>query len=379
MVLRITSVIALMVLGLFLPGAASAEPAATPKTVLILGSSVSGGASSKEALAVPAGFDIEIATDTEWLDKTEADFASYHAIILGDANCAETFDPISAAIANVDVWSAAVDGQVLVVGTDPVFHSPYQTGAAQMVNSTVSSVVLGTTPGKTSALVVLSCYYNNRGSGNVVDVLSGFGVFVVRDNPCHAQCHITEPGHPAMSGLTDNSISYWDCPMHANFTSWPEGWDVLAMGLGLGAEFVDAEGDAGTPYILYRTEPNIVEEPCEETPSISFGDVTPDTLWSPNKKMIDITVEGIVTGDGMEVTRTITCSETPKAPWTVYYEDGADIWHFKLRADRNGAADPDIHSPRIYTITYTGTDDCGTVVQATTYVIVPHDQKGKKK
>lgn len=391
MVLRITSVIALFVLGFFVPNATTlAAPAANDHTVLILASSVV-GSPSLEQMAIPPGFDVELATDASWAAKSEADFASYRAIIIGDPACSDDVTRISAAEANANTWADAVDDKLLIIGSDPTFHAPYQAGALQMVNNAVRYVVEGTLPGKTSALVVLSCYYNNKVGSVPVPVLDGFGTFMVKSNPNHDETHIVDPTHPAMFDLTDGfntpkTISYWQYPMHALFTTFPENFDVLAQAKGEpGGTYVnEVDGQIGTPYILVRSAGGIVEEPCEEMPTISLGAdgemFDPDTLWMPNKKMVDITVlNPVVTGEGVTVTREITCSETPKIPWTVFYEDGVDIWHFKLRADRNGAASPETHSPRIYTITYTATDACGNVATATGQVIVSHDQKSKKK
>ena len=70
-------------------GPVGATPATDPgNTVLILGSTVIGGAGSLEATTAGAqGFTVEVATSGDWLAKSEADFASYRAIILGDPNC----------------------------------------------------------------------------------------------------------------------------------------------------------------------------------------------------------------------------------------------------------------------------------------------------
>jgi hypothetical protein len=383
MVLRVTSVIALFVLGFFMLGTSiQAAPASSPgNTVLILGSTVTGGMSSKEALAVPPGFVIEIASAADWAAKTTADFKTYRAIILGDPTCpAPGLGPVQPAIDNAMIWANAVDDKVLIVGTDPTFHSPYQPGAAQLIVNSIAHVVQSTPPGKTSALIDLSCYYNNAGLNNIVHLLDGFGTFIVRDNPCFANVHIATPLHPSMNSLSDASLSNWDCSMHALFTTWPLDFKVIAMSSGTTSDYLSEDGVLGTPYILARDIGGPVDTDCEVLPSITFGGVTPDTLWEPNKKMIDITVLAPqVVGEDVTVTRTITCSETPKQPWTIFYEDGVDIWHFKLRADRNGAASPTNHSPRIYTITYEGTDRCGNVTSTSTQVIVSHDQKSKKK
>src|SRR5947208_826844 len=53
--------------------------------VLILGSTVIGGAGSRESKeAIAQGFSVDVVDDAGWMAKTQADFASYQALILGD-------------------------------------------------------------------------------------------------------------------------------------------------------------------------------------------------------------------------------------------------------------------------------------------------------
>jgi hypothetical protein len=103
-----------------------AAPAPDANTVLILDSSVSGGASSREAVfAAAAGYTVEVVSNADWASKSTADFATYRAIVLGDATCATSLIPIAAAEANKGVWGPAITGNVILVGTDPVFHAPF--------------------------------------------------------------------------------------------------------------------------------------------------------------------------------------------------------------------------------------------------------------
>ena len=78
--------------------------------LLILDSSVTGGASSNEAARADAlGLTYDIVDAATWGAMNTADFASYQAIILGDAPCAfDTTAPIPAAEANLTSWGPAV-------------------------------------------------------------------------------------------------------------------------------------------------------------------------------------------------------------------------------------------------------------------------------
>src|SRR5262245_56682732 len=90
---------------------------------LILGPTVTGGLSSIEAQeAIALGLTVEIATEAAWAAKTTADFAGYRVIILGDPTCSG-LGPANAAQATTSIWSPAITGNVIVNGTDPVFHA----------------------------------------------------------------------------------------------------------------------------------------------------------------------------------------------------------------------------------------------------------------
>src|SRR5262245_8516734 len=99
---------------------AMAAPAPDANSVLILDPTITGGAGSFEATkAAGLGFTVVIVTAAQWSAMTTAEFASYRALILGDPTCVVGTAPIAAAEANRAVWSPAVDGNVIIVGTDP--------------------------------------------------------------------------------------------------------------------------------------------------------------------------------------------------------------------------------------------------------------------
>jgi hypothetical protein len=358
---------------LTLPAAtALAQSAANDHTVLILATTVDGGATSKYAQVANAlGYDVELATEAQWSAKSTTDFASYRAIVFGDPTCTESLRPVQAAEANTSVWGPAIDGNVLIIGTDPMLHAQYIPSATEVVESGLAYVL--STPkveGKTGAYISLSCYFNESGDDNSVELLKYFGSFIVDENTtCHDDVHIVEPEHPAMSGLTDAELSNWDCSIHALFTQWPSTFLPLVIADGLGTEYTAADGHTGTPYILSRSVEGGVAD-CGELPTITVNSITPSIIWPPNNKMVDVYADVTVSGDMVNVTRTITVNEVVKDNKSPIYEDGADVFHFKLRADRNGSN----KDGRTYTITFTGTDACGETATATTTVYVPHDQ-----
>jgi uncharacterized repeat protein (TIGR01451 family) len=218
-------------------------------TVLILGSTVSGGASSREATAaVGLGLTVEVVSDGTWSEMTAEEFASYRAIILGDATCGGS---PSVFTANQATWGPGVDGNVVLIGTDPIFHQSQ--GGGTLTDKGVAFAV--DEAGKTGLYATLSCYYHGTGSSTPVpgfNSLSGAGDFTVTGVGCYNDAHIVA-AHPALDGLTDANLSDWSCSVHEAFDSWPSDFQVLAIAEGVGT-YVASDGTTGTPYILARGE-----------------------------------------------------------------------------------------------------------------------------
>lgn len=195
-----------------------------------------------------AGKTVVTKTPAEWAAMTAADFDAFDAIVLGDPNCVVGTGPVAAAEANAATWSSVVDGNVIVIGTDEVFH--LSQGGQALMNSAAAFVV--DEAGKTGAYISLSCYYHDVDPPvSPVPVLSGFGTFTVTGVGCFNDAHIVAT-HPALAGLTDATLSNWSCSVHEAFTEWPLTFEVLAIAEGIGAFFTAPDGSVGTPYILAR-------------------------------------------------------------------------------------------------------------------------------
>lgn len=112
-------------------------------------------------------------------------------------------------------------------------------------------------------------------------------------------------------------------------------------------------------------------------PTISVS-VSPDTLWPPNHKYVDITAN-VTVSDICDPSPTVTLvsvkSNEPDDAKGV--GDGNTIndivivnhYHFKLRAERDGTG-----MGRVYTITYLVTDASGNSATTSATVTVPHDR-----
>lgn len=208
---------------------------------------MSGGTSSVEAQAATAlGYKVEVATNAQWAAKTQADFAGYRALILGDAACGGS---ITAAVANKSVWGPVINGNVFIVGSDPVFHNSQGGGA--LTNNGIAFAVDAS--GRTGMYITLSCYYHDTATNTPVPLLDVFspGGFTVRGVGCYNDAHIVA-SHPALTGLTDATLSNWSCSVHEAFDKWPVDFTVLAIARGIGAYYTATDGSTGTPYILAR-------------------------------------------------------------------------------------------------------------------------------
>ena len=235
-------------LAALMPFSAPSPAGGAPGEVLILDSTVTGGAASTLAAKfVLAGKTPVVVGAATWGAMTAAQFDAYDAIVLGDPSCSGSTGSVAVAEINAAVWSPAVDGNVVIIGTDETFHES-QGGEALMEKAAAFSVA---ELGKTGAYISLSCYYHGTAPGTPVPVLAGFGAFTATGVGCFNDAHIVAT-HPALNGLTDTTLSNWGCSVHEAFDSWPVSFEVLAIAEGAGTTFTASDGTVGIPYILAR-------------------------------------------------------------------------------------------------------------------------------
>jgi hypothetical protein len=232
------------------------------RDVLILGSTVTPdavtGISLEEAASRSLGLSVDVADDVTWSSKTAADFSAYKAIVLGDPTCS-SFDatPVSAATANTSIWGPAVTGNVIVVGADPSLHASLDGNAAALQLITNAISFASSRSDKTGAYVSLSCYYNFAEANTPVPLLNAFGPnqFSVTGDinaQCFNQAHVVAQ-HPALAGLTDASLSNWNCSAHEAFDHFSAGFLVLAVVLDdTHSLLIASDPTSGSPFILGR-------------------------------------------------------------------------------------------------------------------------------
>jgi hypothetical protein len=222
---------------------------------------------------VAKGLGVDIVTDAQWVAMTTAQFADYNALILGDPTCQSgVFGGVATAASNSSVWGPAVDGNVILIGTDEVFHRSQ--GGLQVTNNAVGFA--GDDPAKTGMMISLSCYYHGTAPNTVVPVLAPFGTFTMTGVGCYNDAHIVAT-HPALTSLTDANLSNWTCSVHEAFDSFPSTFltlviaeDSAAAPLPGSRSFPD--GTRGVPYVLARGT---------GVRFIGQIDLTPDTATNP--------------------------------------------------------------------------------------------------
>lgn len=217
-----------------------ARHAATTPTVVMLRSTVSTQTGSTagagetsdcssleavQAMAAPLGLNVEIDDDATWGAKTQSDFATYSAIVLGDPGCVGGTAPITQAENTAGMWGPAITGDVALVGTDPVFHFVNGAGsAADKANLTQNAIAYAVSvSGKTGAYICLSCYYATASVNTPVPVLAPFGSFTVQGTDWDDST-IVASGNPLVNTpnvLTNTGLSNWSSASHEGFNSLP--------------------------------------------------------------------------------------------------------------------------------------------------------------
>jgi hypothetical protein len=179
---------------------------------------------------------------------TVADFQKYRAIVFADPNCSGS--PSVLPNTNLDNLYKAVNGNVMVIGTDELFHGQ----GKQLQRSGLAFVAAEA--GKTGLYVSLSCYYHGVAPMTVpfLAPLTSAGVsFRVTGVGCFNSAHIVASS-PAINGLTDAVLSNWSCSVHEAFSTYPPEFVPLVIASGASGDGVQsfADGTRGIPYIVVR-------------------------------------------------------------------------------------------------------------------------------
>ena len=237
---------------------AFAPPArAQSGTVLILSTSVNGGTSSPEAEAATAdGYSVTVDTPSTWDSLTEANFASYSAIVIGDpsnGSCA-TGVP-SDALSTAGTWGPAITGDVAVVGTAPEYAGASGT---TLIDDGIAYAVSGS---GTGLYISLNCEYSSASANTAVPLLAHVdgGGFTVQGQS--ATCPnsgtvntLVAVANNQLAKLQASSLGPWAspaCSVEESFDAWPSALSGLGLDAGATpADFTASDGVTGQPYLL---------------------------------------------------------------------------------------------------------------------------------
>jgi cysteine-rich repeat protein len=315
------------------------------------------------------------------------------------------------------VWSAAITGNIVVIGTDPTYHSTFN-GMPQGGNQVAQSgIAFAAADDQAGAYITLSCYYDGAPPNAPVPLLDQFGAFTVQSAACWNAAHIVA-SHDALAGLTDASLSNWSCSSHEVFNSFPANFLPLVIAEeyncpsppGTGQHFGD--GTCGTPYVLARGEelvpaacgdgtvnPEIgeqcddgntangdgcsaqcqIEVPRNTPPVCTDAAPTVASIWPPNHKMVGVGITGVTDADGDPVTITITSIMQDEPTNTIgdgntsCDASGVGGPVAEVRAERSGSNSVP-GDGRFYHIFFTADDGAGGTCSGSVSVAVPHDQ-----
>jgi hypothetical protein len=300
---------------------------------LVLDPTVDGGTSSPEVTtALADGFAVDLADATSWGSLTEAQFASYRAIVIGDNDCTG-ISSYAAVLANISTWTAAVNGNVIVIGTDPDFHMHLGVpGATTLIQKSMAFATAQA--GETGLYYDMSCILpHGADPSQLLNPLEP-GWTTSPTSGSLEDAHVVAT-NPFLSGLTDAALSNWSDSVHEAWTTWPS--DFIPIVIVTDADpplaYTAPDGVKGDPYILGRGA-NLVAGAISltETPSslqVGSGNATLTALVQPEgTPLAGATVTFTVTsGPNAGMTGQATTDSTGTA--TFSYDStlaGTDTW-----------------------------------------------------
>jgi hypothetical protein len=301
-----------------LSGGARAE---TGKKALILGSMVSGGASSPEATQATAkGFEVTVVDDTTWGSMTAAQFSDYQLIIIGDPTCSSIPAVVSqnaAALADAVMDRAGSNTRVgnrVLVGTDPVFH--YSGRGEHVISKGLDFA--GALEGASGLFMTFTCFdpdYDGNGKPDAQDkllpLLTADPAAVWSQNqspPCGGAVSLISNA-AQFAGLTTAQLQGWGCSVHETFPTYPGDWAPLAIATDTatkptcGNDVDSGEAKCGEAYILVSgagitsTAPNLALDPVTDTNPVGTPHTVTATVTNPDDSpRSGVEVSFVVTG-----------------------------------------------------------------------------------
>ncbi|MCA1689665.1 MAG: hypothetical protein LC720_04245, partial [Actinobacteria bacterium] len=273
---------------------------------LIDGDTVSGGATSQEAMIAEAqGYTVTVVTDAEWAAMTQSQFATYDLLIAGDPSCGGlptglvSSAPVYGPVVLGHAGGRTRAGNRIVVGTDPVFHDGDSTSArATIIRDGIAFA--GKQLGATGMYFDATCSSSGQAADAqaiLTQLSEGSGTWTVDGSPPCGGAVSVIASNPSFADLTTASLAGWGCSVHESFPTFPTDWSALAVATDTpshptcGVDPSTGASACGEAYILIAGSSIVVV-------SSSIA-VTPTDATNPAGT--DHTVTAHVTSDGAPV------------------------------------------------------------------------------
>jgi len=350
---------------LVLVAAFALGPTANPETgkkALILGSSVTGGAASREAVRATAlGFTVTVVDDSTWASMTAAQFADFQLVIVGDPTCGFLPQVVSQnAAALADAVMARGGGSVntmagnrLLIGTDPVFH--FSQGGNKLIDAGIDFA--GVQEGATGLYLDFTCRdidYDSNGVPDGQDKLLPLLTIATpnwtqdQSPPCGGDVSLISNA-AQFSSLHSSDLRGWTCSVHESFPTFPTDWSPLAIATDTashptcGNDVDTGAAACGEAYLLVAgsgivsTAPNLSLSPTTATNPVGTPHTVTATVTNPDSTpAAGVHVTFVVTGPNAGATgvcNPATCDSNATGHVTFTYtgtNPGTDTIHASI-------------------------------------------------
>ena len=290
------------------------------------------GSNIEETYLKSQGYTVTLVTATAWASMTTSQFATYRLIVFGDPDCGGV-QLLTAAVANESTWMPAVNGNVIIIGTDPVFHHlAGLTGPLVLIQKGLDFA--GGQTGKTGLYLDLSCYYTGTAPGTSAPILNGIeSGFQLSGTPCVATVDVVAT-NSLISGLTNTDLSHWTCSVHEYMTTWPSDFVPIAIDTtATTPTYTAPDGTSGDPYIMGRgsglVAGNISLSPAAGSQTVGSTYTLTALVQSGGSPVTGATVTFTCSsGPNAGDTSTATTNSSGDATFTYSSSTaGTDVWH----------------------------------------------------
>jgi hypothetical protein len=206
--------------------------------------------SLEQYAAQRAGFTVSVVTGAAWAAMSQADFAKYQLLIVGDPDCAGGTS-LASTLSSAATWAPVVMGTSglnplvgnrSLVGTDPEDHylhgggnakptdpnNPATAGTEHLVEGGIRFA--GSHAGATGVYFDASCSAPAPDTASALNRLSTAATgFSQNDSPpCSGDVALIA-GNAAFAALHDSDLANWNCSVHVTFPTYPADWQPLAI------------------------------------------------------------------------------------------------------------------------------------------------------